>query len=112
MDDRELIELAARAAGIEVAFSTDGECVQIHAPGHFTDWNPLTDNSDAFELAVDLKMGIYIFGGDDARTEAWTGEGANFCDEAPRHHNGDPYAATRRAITRAAAAFGKGMGDE
>ena len=103
MTDRELLELAAKAAGIvgidgvyPIARDSSGEC-------YF--WNPLTDDGDALRLAVKLEMNvdIGIYGveaaiiADDQRISA---------EEALRQ---DPYAATRRAIVRAAAEIGRTM---
>ena len=93
MTDKELLELAAKAAGIElmknfmvpntVARKKDGWL-----------WAPLTDNNDALRLAV--KLGLLA---DD-------GLNAEFCAALEKD---DPYAATRRAIVRAAAEIGRGM---
>lgn len=88
MTDRELLELAAKAAGVEPYELHDrwGDCGGIEKAG----WNPLTDDGDALRLAVKLKL--------------WTHSGMG------SHHNqDDPYAATRRAIVRAAAEIGKAM---
>lgn len=106
MTDRELLEKAAIAAGIETLWDEtlsrlyiiDGE----HVQGEF---KPLTDDGDALRLLVKLRMNLFVFAGEDSRAEAWIGEGANFCDEAERHNGGDLNAATRRAIVRAAAAL-------
>jgi hypothetical protein len=109
MTDLELLELAAKAAGII------GEWVQdknlIHERWYFNvpydhhnmltgfEWNPLTDDGDALRLAVKLQMTIHI---DGNLTDVQIG--MEFSTEA---HFDDPYAATRRAIVRAAAEIGK-----
>jgi hypothetical protein len=70
-------------------------------------WNPLTDDGDALRLAV--KLGLKTSVGYDI--------GLVFCrpSESDEHEvweplgKNDPYAATRRAITRAAAEIGKAM---
>ncbi|MGV8671232.1 hypothetical protein ACV34V_33850, partial [Pseudomonas aeruginosa] len=55
MNDRELLQLAARAAGIDrvlaepINFSTGVEYY----------WNPLTDDGDALRLAVLLNLEIH-----------------------------------------------------
>jgi len=106
--DRELLELAAKAAGIDWI----KDCVWIEngfysplAKHERISWNPLTDDGDALRLAVKLKMTI-------DRSEV---EPAAFvyCDwrdsyvEVLAKHGDDPYAATRRAIVRAAAEIGR-----
>ena len=98
MNDRELLELAAKAAG-EPYFE--------HAPegglylSNGDDWNPLEDDGDALRLAVKLNMSIAVgvaMGDAGASTEF------DLSDN-------DPYAATRRAIVRAAAEIGKSLCD-
>jgi hypothetical protein len=106
MNDRELLEAAARAAGIEGEYRTEHLCVNgdwldvtaIFAPDGFY-WNSLTDDGDALRLAVTL--GIML---DRATNRCWTFVAGmairGVCEE---FYGSDPYAATRRAITRAAA---------
>lgn len=57
MNDRELLELAAKAAGIETrpqyASMENGYGLNVK-PGYY--WNPLTDDGDALRLAVKLEM--------------------------------------------------------
>ncbi|ERV86751.1 hypothetical protein Q041_02508 [Pseudomonas aeruginosa BWHPSA028] len=103
MNDRELLELAARAAGVGYTWSefwetmarplNDGSGWDNRAT-----WNPLTDDGDALRLAVstDLHKRLHeILTGPAYRADAlWYGE----------------QCATRRAITRAAAEIGKYMG--
>jgi hypothetical protein len=93
MTDRELLELAAKAAGIEVDCWLDEDPRALTSVGL---WNPLTDDADALRLAV--KQGLIVECG-----RAWISRhGPMFGkDVLP-----DPYAATRRAIVRAAAAIG------
>ena len=65
------------------------------------EWNPLTDDGDALRLAVKLRVTPHI---DSNMTEAEAAtqvEGGFFSEP----HIDDPYAATRRAIVRAAAAM-------
>ena len=105
MTDRELIEAAAKAAGI--ALEWDGP-PEMWAPMYYDGktyhpWNPLTDDGDALRLAVKLRITPNI---DTSMTEAeWAiprFERGGFESEP---HLADPYAATRRAIVRAAAAM-------
>lgn len=100
--DRELLEAAAKAAGIElVPYTWDkgspwGEHAGFTVQGKGPDeWNPLEDDAGALRLAVRLRE---KFGTDIA---ACFGIGRFLEWET------DPYAATRRAIVRAAAEIGR-----
>ena len=101
MTDRELLERAAKAAGYEYA-KHGGYIVVDGIPGN---WNPLTDDGDALRLAVKLKLKVYH--GDLVAIVHPRMSHAYIAEEYER--NGDHYAATRRAIVRAAAEIGKGM---
>lgn len=94
MTDRELLEMAAKAAGIEVdPANMDTPIVSlITTDGDW--WNPLTDDGDALRLAAKL----YLW---EAIRLAHRLVGTTGCP--------DIYAATRRAIVRAAAEIGKAM---
>ena len=101
MTDRELLELAAKAAGYEWHVETSGHEFQVLVRGGL--WNPLSDDGDALRLAVKLEIRIDWGAFDVVALEFNT-------DAVAREAKGaDPYAATRRAITRAAAELGKGM---
>jgi hypothetical protein len=101
MADRELLELAAKAAGIDLgswceeldAFWKGGRGESI--------WNPLTDDGDALRLAVKLRLYLEQYA---ERAGAW-----KIGLEAKESLGDDPYAATRRAIVRAAAEIGRNM---
>ena len=102
--DREVLEAAAKAAGVEalgVSFKMNGSFAGFPVAGKKV-WSPLTDDGDSLRLVVKLKLEIYIHETDTRCI------GANL-NSAFEYHNSDPYAATRRAITRAAAEIGKGM---
>lgn len=87
--DRELLELAAKAAGIDITAEGDAQ------------WNPLTDDGDAFRLTVKLEIDLWLGnGGVDAH---------GLVMDVEEEYGGDPYAATRRAITRAAAKLGASL---
>ncbi len=95
MTDRELLEAAAKAAGVKYNFiCPDGaHCGDINTmQDRF--WNPLEDDGDALRLAVKLGAQEYIGSYID-----------RYCTRD--EYQADPYAATRRAIVRAAAAIGK-----
>lgn len=108
MTDRELLELAAKAAGMKVIHDAADRGLWIH--GVEDEWNPLTDDGDALRLAVKLDIDFYMGAGDGP--EAWAGyylPGRENKKHACEPVNKDPYAATRRAITRAAAEIGRNM---
>ena len=104
MTDRELLELAAKAAGLHIV-DTDPPGVRISSDGCCTGyyWNPLTDGGDALRLAFDLGIDIH----QDGNTVEAYGAIAGQDIFATERSAPDPYAATRRAIVRAAAAIGK-----
>lgn len=101
--DRELLELAAKAAGVEYRWDSDA-LVEMFANGH-AEWNPLTDDGDALRLAVKMEINLrkHYYEGDyfiqASHHTGWASE-----SEKP-----DPYAATRRAIVRAAAEIGEAV---
>jgi len=105
-EDKELLELAAKAAGIEPlgkAFEMNGDFAGFCMPARKV-WNPLTDDGDALRLAVKLRLEL----GFPKEYCVWSfGTNGVVCTEDPSN---DPYAATRRAIVRAAAEIGRGMG--
>jgi len=104
--DRELLELAARAFGAMDVEDIDGEeWVNLHFANDTTafHWNPLVHGDDALALSIRLELDVLhrVVGG--RRVEVLpAGMGA-----IVEPYNGDPYAATRRAITRAAAEIAK-----
>lgn len=109
--DRELLELAAKAAGYDYA-KHGGYIVVDGIPGN---WNPLTDDGDALRLAVRLRLSIdhnYI-----ADQQRWCAADRNGCEGvcAPvsavedEFDESDRATATRRVIVRAAAAIGNQM---
>lgn len=104
MSDRELIELAARAAGYKVIHSfenNDSLMIEV-SERKYEVFNPLTSDSDAFRLVVKLRLEINFPEEDPPIVLVW---GCNWGEEKM---GADPYAATRRAITRAAAEIGRG----
>jgi len=101
--DKELLELAAKAAGINAHYVNASFPYMTYAQGSAGSyrkvvWNPLTDDGDALRLAVKLLIDISVV---DGRSMAFV-YGLDF-EEADGK---DPYAATRRAIVRAAAEIG------
>ena len=88
--DRELLELAAKAAGIAVEPNINGwdEAYPIG-------WNPLTSDGDALRLALYLNILVQP----DLCGQSY----ANNVFETINEHGGSVYVASRRAIVRAAA---------
>ena len=92
-EQRELLEWAAKAAGLDRPVLAMG-CGIVYAGGKY--WNPLIDDGDALRLAVKLSL-------------LDEHPGFRYALAVEMGANPDPYTATRLAITRAAAEIGKGM---
>lgn len=111
MNDRELLELAAKAADLDIksyAVDTDDKCIHLIVGRKFTKekiaWNPLTDDGAALRLAVNL--GVVVF------RDALGAYCNHNCTQQTRVYFAqvsDHYAATRRAIVLAAADIGRNM---
>lgn len=105
--DMDLLELAARAIGAELDEIDGEEWVNLH----FKDgskayaWNPLVYGDDALNLMAALQMQVdYNARGQHSTGGVTVACGPNIYLSEPK--DGDVAAATRRAITRAAAEFG------
>ena len=106
--DKEQLELAAKAAGLyeewpepDFGIQWNGEGLWCFGQGQGELWNPLTDDGDALRLAVKLKIAISV---DFDRVDVAATESigaTEYLYELPSPT--DRYAATRRAIVRAAA---------
>ena len=94
MDDRELLELAAKAVGHAI-----DRIDAMHEPEDWACWNPLTDDGDALRLAVALRMDLNI---NDEECDAFHADGC--VSEVGGY---DTESVVRRAIVRAAAEIGK-----
>lgn len=102
--DRELLKLAAKAAGISIqhwgktagAFLDNGSA-----------WSPLTDDGDALRLAFKLNIHISLYGEGIGITTYVVPEGK----DAESFHQDHVYdlASVRLAIVRAAAFIGRKM---
>lgn len=110
--DRELLELAARAAGLYASDDISDCWCEDHKNEDGFDayprqgfwilggvWNPLTDDGDALRLAVKLNIDL-VFGGGYISTQSGKHGGIIELGD-------DPLAATRKAIVRAAAEIGR-----
>jgi hypothetical protein len=125
MSDRELLEAAAKAAGIKIEHTAEYACAQ---PGHFKGgfsvyndkggsqlWNPLTDDGDALRLAVKLRisliheeehMGGSVIETIEAMTPPLRSDGLRHCEMLSINDlTDDEMANVRRVIVRAAAAL-------
>ena len=100
MSDRELLEFAAKAAGIPLKPDFK-ERFDYYMADRLM-WNPLADDGDALRLAVKCKIDVVQF------SLLVRADVAGLPD-VRELYNGDPLAATRRAIVRAAAEIGRQM---
>lgn len=119
-NDRELLELAAKAAGLKISERHQAERDALIDPefaslwlttGH-TAWNPLTNGIDALELAVKLGICIEPYPLYEPVKHSVVCKQRRRSDQLRNHNptevveqysDSDPQAATRRAIVRAAA---------
>ncbi|MEW6310767.1 MAG: hypothetical protein AB1532_07520 [Pseudomonadota bacterium] len=105
MDDRELLILAAKVARY---VEWDGDDVlSMCCPtrsGSFKPWRPLEDEGDALRLAITLRLDVFFFEGfkEVHSSHCMIGE-----SETWERYGDDPFAATCRAIVRAAAEMAK-----
>ena len=117
--DRELLELAIAAAGMNVCSIQNEKfnCYGLDGKHNFH-WNPLTNDSDALRLAVKLRLSIEsdvlievgytagIGGEYEYGCEVWIVHPDATTTKAQQLYNDDPDAATRRAIVLVAAQIG------
>lgn len=101
MTDIELLELAALAAGIDAPDFTHENGTWVYKEPNKKNWNPLADDGDALRLAVKLGLDVSFY---ESAMCVYAGESMEPFTRTP-----DRYAATRRAIVRAAAEIGKSM---
>ena len=97
MTDRELLELAAKAAGIEVVTPTMLQ---------YGKWNPLTDYGDTLQLAASLKIDIMFRSVGGLRVECLAPGGSVMIEH---YKPGEEMHAVCRAIVRSAVAVGEGI---
>lgn len=112
--DKELLILAARAAGFDISHPMNikrqemsppflGFVTYLNGELQSTLWNPLDDDGQALRLAVKLKFDVMTRWGEP--NSAILDQEGNFTIQADVDL--DMCAATRRAIVRAAAAIGE-----
>ena len=117
MTDKELLELTAKACNYKVMDEPPhvskriGIYCWINKTRKF--WNPLTDDGDALRLAVKLRINLQhsAFADNPSASSIECGQWSGFAQDGvpwvEEPMGNDPYAATRRAIVRAAAAIGR-----
>lgn len=103
MNDKELLEMAAKAAGLCFTWRPYGGYISVDGS---IPWNPLTNDADALRLAVTLKLDIFTGQGDTNITCVSIPQEYD-AESVSERHNNDPYTTTRRAIVRAAAEIGR-----
>lgn len=117
--DLELLKMAAKAAGYDIrsdawACGPSGMAQTLYMGNCGPSWNPLTDDGDALRLAVQCGIEISIVDDEPDKDGRFTRACAGY-SAGPgsrlryvfEDHCGDLFAATRRAIVRAAAEIGK-----
>ena len=111
--DREMLELAAKAASIELQWDEEGTAWKKWPSFK---WNPLTDDGDALRLRNRIQAMVYSDGNSvtvlcdntmKPRVEISLAYGRDLPKGYSSHASVD--AATRRAIVRAAAAIGEAL---
>lgn len=109
--DRELLELAAKAAGIAspdcindsgFIYYKDRDCEE------WTKWNPLTEDGDALRLMVKLNLDVNV----GTKCTRIVSKPLETGIKLTIDHFGDAMASTRIGIVRAAAEIGRRMQDE
>ncbi len=112
--DRELLEMAAKAIGINTNIWHEIE--HPRSSGRYgafycydSYWNPLTDDGDALRLAVNLSISIDVNGMFVHADCRHRDDDIGYFEENTARYKGCIMESTRRAIVRAAAAIGSAM---
>lgn len=102
--DRELLELAALAAGIEGEWMSFWGSSGIAPDDPNTRmWNPLLDGGDCARMESKIRLGVHWYDGHVfVRSSDWK----HIATEHFADHDGDSHSARLRASVRAAAAIG------
>lgn len=107
MNELELLQLAAQAGKLQIAWDDwlwfgNHRRYRILGSGEY--WNALHNTSDAFNLAVDLRMDICIAASSECTTATMLADTETLI-ESTKFHMGDAYHATRLAIVTTAAQY-------
>lgn len=115
MTDRELLELAAKAAGIELQDYCTKVAICYYDRATASPWNPLDRDGDALRLAV--MLGLHLDFGSHESSPPYVcahchgiemvRSPVSAVEDLYESDHEDWNAATRRAIVRAAAAIGE-----
>lgn len=109
--DRELLELAAKAAGYKFTHAWSDKFAVGDTKDDLDLWNPLRDDGDALRLAVKLQISIFTPRDSETPVGFHKADGASANSTHGWVHskieNDGALAATRRAIVIAAAEIGK-----
>jgi hypothetical protein len=116
MSDRELLELAAKAAGLVIFFDA-ARRGYFWAPSKDNPtagnwWNPALSDGDAFRLAAACGIAVTPYPVYEWPKHSVIASRKSLEDsrsEVVERYGSDPLSATRRAITRVAAEIGRGM---
>lgn len=111
MNDLELLELAAKAAGYEVlGWDAEHNWLNVRQRDCEWGWNPKNDYAEALRLAAELHIDVCWNENEGPwEVNAWPQQnlmGANAC---PSEYHGGAVEAVCDAILRAAATIGKAM---
>lgn len=108
MEDRELLELAAKACGIGpiLCYESARNCLRIGPRANYRLWRPLDDDTDALKIAMRLGICINLIPDCDTVQVFQQNEYAE-----PRNVKTEALDdfGVRRAIVRAAAEIGRDM---
>ena len=113
--DKELLELAAKAAGIVITWENSHPYPErledFRGLNNYFPWEPLTDDGDALRLAVKLRLQLIHMDSEVEKDGITVKTPILHIDSTAgsiyQYLDNDPLGATRRAIVRAAAEIGE-----
>ena len=110
MTDKELLQLAMKAAGIQQYDPENaGDEIWIITTDNgwgLALWDPLNDDGDALRLAMKLSISIFVNGMHVNADCRYCQEDIGYFEENSARNDGCIFKAARRAIVRAAAGIG------